>query len=677
MRDSDLAVLWAHVRTSRRRSAQPPELGTALDPVIARGLAKRRRSGTRRAPSSSAPPLRQCAAARSELPPELDALVPLADREEEVAWLREPGAPRAGQREAPLPPGARGIGKTRVAAELAGTCTRRARRCATRASPARRRRRRRRARPSRRDRADAARARRPRRGRPSVIDHWRRSSGGRAGRSLLVLGTYRPGAELPRSPRCWASCPAQPPRAHAVRPGGVCGSPRCTWAGRPRSCPSRPCSRRPVASRPRHEVVSEWARGEASRRLAEAADRAADRPERSPRGGRRPRERRHRPPARAGAREPVRAGRRRARARAVPVQGPRELRDGRRARVLRPGAARRRARRPARRIAAARSRRARPGAASRRSCRPALCRPSPPGILPGSERWLRVLLRPGDHPMCGLARRSRRRPTAADGVDHVLVVVDQFEETFTACRDEAERAAFVERDHRRRPGRTAASPSSLAIRPPSTAAAPPTRSSPTCSAQTTSSSADAARGAAPGDRAARAPRGLRVEPRLIDALVADVGDEPGALPLLSTALLELWQERDGRTLRLERYEASGGIRGAVARLAERAYARLSEPQQTIARSVLLRLSPARRRGRCGAAPPLRVRPRRERGCPRGARGAHGQPAADGQRGHGRGRPRSAAAGMAPPARMARGRRGRPSPARAPDAGSAYLGGGGP
>ena len=35
--------------------------------------------------------------------------------------------------------------------------------------------------------------------------------------------------------------------------------------------------------------------------------------------------------------------------------------------------------------------------------------------------------------------------------------------------------------------------------------------------------------------------GLRVEPALADALVADVEGEPGALPLLSTALLELWR----------------------------------------------------------------------------------------------------------------------------------------
>ena len=48
----------------------------------------------------------------------------------------------------------------------------------------------------------------------------------------------------------------------------------------------------------------------------------------------------------------------------------------------------------------------------------------------------------------------------------------------------------------------------------------------------------------PGRRA-----GLRIEPGLVSALVGDVAGEPGGLPLLSAALVELWQRRDGRTLR--------------------------------------------------------------------------------------------------------------------------------
>ena len=48
--------------------------------------------------------------------------------------------------------------------------------------------------------------------------------------------------------------------------------------------------------------------------------------------------------------------------------------------------------------------------------------------------------------------------------------------------------------------------------------------------------------------------------------------------------------RDGRRLRLATYEATGGVRGAVARHAEDAFARLDRDQQALARRVLLRLA---------------------------------------------------------------------------------------
>src|SRR5262249_11147945 len=83
--------------------------------------------------------------------------------------------------------------------------------------------------------------------------------------------------------------------------------------------------------------------------------------------------------------------------------------------------------------------------------------------------------------------------------------------------------------------------------------------------------------------------GLQVERALAEALVSDVAGEPGGLPLLSTTLLQLWRARDGRVLRYESYRASGGVRGAVARLAEDAYTQLGDTQQQIARGLMLRL----------------------------------------------------------------------------------------
>jgi WD40 repeat protein/DNA-binding SARP family transcriptional activator len=83
--------------------------------------------------------------------------------------------------------------------------------------------------------------------------------------------------------------------------------------------------------------------------------------------------------------------------------------------------------------------------------------------------------------------------------------------------------------------------------------------------------------------------GLEAEPELVDTLVDDVAGEPGGLPLLSTALVDLWEERDGRRLTLAAYTRSGGVRGAVGRHAEAAFRSLDADDQLVARRVLLRL----------------------------------------------------------------------------------------
>jgi DNA-binding SARP family transcriptional activator len=205
------------------------------------------------------------------------------------------------------------------------------------------------------------------------------------------------------------------------------------------------------------------------------------------------------------------------------------------------------------------------------------------GVLPASETWTRVVMRPGEHPL-----RELETATAGVGPDRsVVVVVDQFEEIFTACRDELERAAFIAQLSAIRAGRTVV----LAIRADyyGRCAAYPELSRLLAAHHVLVSAMrrDELRCAVerPASRV-----GLRVEPELTDTLVADVEHEPGALPMLSTALLELWQRRDGRRLRLAAYEATGGVRGAVGRHAEDAFALLDAGQQAVARSVLLRLA---------------------------------------------------------------------------------------
>src|SRR5512147_289950 len=77
------------------------------------------------------------------------------------------------------------------------------------------------------------------------------------------------------------------------------------------------------------------------------------------------------------------------------------------------------------------------------------------------------------------------------------------------------------------------------------------------------------------------------EPGLVDLILRDVGDEPGALPLLSHALLETWKRRAGHTLTLKAYADAGGVQGAIAHTAEGVYQGLSTEEQTIMRGILL------------------------------------------------------------------------------------------
>jgi WD40 repeat protein/DNA-binding SARP family transcriptional activator len=83
--------------------------------------------------------------------------------------------------------------------------------------------------------------------------------------------------------------------------------------------------------------------------------------------------------------------------------------------------------------------------------------------------------------------------------------------------------------------------------------------------------------------------GVRFEPGLVSQIVADVRDQPGALPLLQYALTELFASRSGDVLTLEGYLAIGGVVGALGRRAEDLYARLRPSARAACRQVFLRL----------------------------------------------------------------------------------------
>ncbi|HET6597944.1 MAG TPA: adenylate/guanylate cyclase domain-containing protein, partial [Anaerolineales bacterium] len=174
---------------------------------------------------------------------------------------------------------------------------------------------------------------------------------------------------------------------------------------------------------------------------------------------------------------------------------------------------------------------------------------------------------------------------------HTLLVMDQFEELFTLCRDEFERVAFIDNLL------SAITPENSHISLIVTLRAdfyahlsqyPELR-------ELVARHQEYIGPMTPDElrRAMEEPakRGhWEFEPGLVDLILRDVGDEPGALPLLSHALLETWKRRAGHMLTLKGYADAGGVHGAIAHTAEGVYQNLTEEEQGIARNIFLRLT---------------------------------------------------------------------------------------
>ena len=61
--------------------------------------------------------------------------------------------------------------------------------------------------------------------------------------------------------------------------------------------------------------------------------------------------------------------------------------------------------------------------------------------------------------------------------------------------------------------------------------------------------------------------GVDLEEKLVTTMVADVAEQPGALPLLQYALTELFEQRQENLLTLNAYHSIGGVLGALGRRA--------------------------------------------------------------------------------------------------------------
>lgn len=191
-----------------------------------------------------------------------------------------------------------------------------------------------------------------------------------------------------------------------------------------------------------------------------------------------------------------------------------------------------------------------------------------------------VLVTPGPRPSEALSA------LAADAPAGTVLAIDQAEEVFALCDDVEERRTFFERladEARRRPVLVSLRGDRLSqVTEHGGFSRLVEQGLHLVGALDDEGLRDAI------ERPAR-QAGLLLEPGLVELLVREVRDDPGALPLLSHALVETWQRREGNTLTVEGYHASGGIQGAVAQSAELLYSKLDPDQRHQLRDLVLQL----------------------------------------------------------------------------------------
>ncbi len=253
------------------------------------------------------------------------------------------------------------------------------------------------------------------------------------------------------------------------------------------------------------------------------------------------------------------------------------------------------------------------------------------GAMPASDRWPVEIVKPGARPAEAIAARllspgsGGAAPATTTGLTTSAVsmqatldglfadartlhlattlalgddterrlvwVIDQAEELFTLCHDDAERSAVIDNLTYAAsvPGGRAivvlAMRADFYARAAAHAdlAAHIARSQHLVAPLTPDGIRDAI------EEPARAV-GLVFEEGLVGTILDDLEGQPGSLPLLQYALLELWKRRRGGMLTLEGYRESGGVMGAIAKRAEAIYAAFTPDEQAIVRRALLRLT---------------------------------------------------------------------------------------
>lgn len=236
------------------------------------------------------------------------------------------------------------------------------------------------------------------------------------------------------------------------------------------------------------------------------------------------------------------------------------------------------------------------------------------GGLPGSRGWLITDMFPGSYPFqeleAALLRVAVERPPGLiDDLtgdnrgllratkqilplddSRLLLIIDQFEELFSAVASEETRRLFLEslltvaRDERSRVKVVVTIRADFFDRPLEypefgnlvgdglVAVTPPTEE-----------------GLAQAIAAPARGVGIELEPGLVGEMIYQVEGQPGPLPLLQYAITELFNRREGNLLTIDAYRATGGVLGALGGRAEELYQELSPQAKEAARQLFLRL----------------------------------------------------------------------------------------
>lgn len=237
------------------------------------------------------------------------------------------------------------------------------------------------------------------------------------------------------------------------------------------------------------------------------------------------------------------------------------------------------------------------------------------GALPGSEKWFVAEMVPGRYPLEELEKalwpvavdpppslvepmgrdnhgllRTVRRILPEEEAATLLLIIDQFEELFTLVENRRSRHHFIGSLLTALAG--ADSPLRVVVtlradfydRPLQHPVLGGWLKENTEVVLPLSTEESRAAISQPAHRA-----GVGLDDGLIPAMVADVQDEPGALPLLQYALTELFERRQDGRMTLSTYHDIGGVSGALASRAEEIFNSLDRAGKNAAHQIFLRL----------------------------------------------------------------------------------------